>query len=1147
MRFIADLHIHSKYSRATAKNLDLENIWIAAQLKGITVVGTGDFTHPAWFLELKEKLEPAEPGLFKLKSEITRDLKACVPSSCRGMVRFLLVSEISNIYKKEGKTRKNHNLVFAPGLEVVDHINHRLNAIGNIHSDGRPILGLDARDLLEIILEAGDNTFLIPAHIWTPWFSALGSKSGFDSVKACFGDLTDHIFALETGLSSDPPMNWRVSSLDRFTLVSNSDAHSPMKLGREANLFDTDLSYDAIQTALKNHDSKTFLGTFEFYPEEGKYHVDGHRKCQVRLLPNETLALGNICPKCSKPLTLGVLYRVEQLADRPQGKKPEHAGVYYNLIPLEHILSELLKVGPASKKVQTHYQRLLHLLGPEFDILHNLSIDKIKENGVPLLKEAILRMRQKRVHFSPGYDGEFGKVQLFSIEEREKLLHQKRLFQFTPSLPIKKIDPEKEPLNAADPKPIRPETRGVKAAKVDQHGVKAVKKSNQDQNKAQQKVIFHPGGPLLIVAGPGTGKTYTLTQRIFHLIDKRKISPEHILAVTFTRKAALEMRIRLKSLLKKEDELPFVTTFHGFCWHLIQEKHPNIKPLTIIAPDDRALILTDAMDLAKKQGIKLSGSKKMLMAGIVAAKQLLLGPDELGKMDPKQSYSLEELQWVYRTYQQLLNLHGLLDYEDVIFKIVKRLQQDRSFKEACRKRFYYIFIDEYQDLNEGQYQIIKALTSNAKSEICVIGDPDQAIYGFRGSDAAYFHRFKEDYPEATVIHLSRNYRSTETIIASSFQVIQKGRIHILKGSNSRTYSGINGAQTISIMSAKSEKAEAVAIGRIIEQMVGGMGFHAFDFDKLNRYQDGVQRSFSDFAILFRTHDQGQVLITLLEKAGIPCQLACRDSLYNQPDIKTLLKFLNLATGIGSFIDFEFLSRSFSEKLSPKVVSAFKAWAYENKLCLSKALVQSRQMSITGLSRHDQKKLFLFFDSVESLQQQIASRPINEKIEILSTTPYVQKLVKNNLVFKEVCNKLIARSKLFGWKTAAFLASLALDEDVDIYDNKVEKVALMTMHAAKGLEFPIIFIAGCENGLVPFTRNQNDDFDILEERRLFYVAMTRAKEMLFLSWASNRNLYGRQRQREISPFVMDIEKHLQEFVTVGLKPKHALKQTQLNLF
>ena len=1147
MRFTADLHIHSKYSRATAKNLDLENIWIAAQLKGITVVGTGDFTHPAWFSELKEKLEPAEPGLFKLKREITRALKACVPPSCRKMVRFLLVSEISNIYKKDGKTRKNHNLVFAPSLEVVEHINQRLNDIGNIHSDGRPILGLDARDLLEIVLEADDNSFLIPAHIWTPWFSALGSKSGFDSIKACFCDLSEHIFALETGLSSDPPMNWRVSSLDRFTLVSNSDAHSPMKLGREANLFDTDLSYYALQTALKSHDSQSFLGTFEFYPEEGKYHVDGHRKCQVRLLPSETLALGNICPKCSKPLTLGVLYRVEQLADRPEGKKPEHAGVYHNLIPLEHILSELLKVGPGSKKVQTHYQRLLHRLGPEFDILHNLDIDRVKEGGVPLLKEAILRMRQNRVHFSPGYDGEFGKVQLFSIEEREKLLYQKKLFQFTPSLPSQRSDQKSDILKAVGPKTIKSKPTEVKAAKVDQDAVKKVRKPDKVENKAQQAAIFHPGGPLLIVAGPGTGKTYTLTQRIFHLIDTGKITAKHILAVTFTRKAALEMRIRLKSLLNKEDELPLITTFHGFCWRLIQEKHTHMRPLRIIAPDDRALILKDAMDLLKRQGIELSGSKELFMEGIVTAKQLILDPNELEKMGTKQAYSLEELKWVYRTYQQLLNLHGLLDYEDVIFKIVKRLKEDISFKEACQKRFTYVFIDEYQDLNEGQYQIIKALTSNAKSEICVIGDPDQAIYGFRGSDVAYFHRFKEDFPTATVLQLSRNYRSTETILASSFQVIQKGRLHMVKDSSTRTYSGINGAQTISIMSAKSEKAEAVAIGRVIEQMVGGMGFHAIDFDKLNKYQEGVSRSFSDFAILFRTHDQGQVLRPLLEKAGIPCQLACRDSLYNQQSIKAILKFLNLTAGIGTFIDIEFLSRCFSENLSPKIVSAFKAWAYANKLSLSNALVQSRKMSIAGLSRHDQKKLFAFFDWAEALQQQMASQPVDQKIEILVKTPYVQKLVQNKLVFKEVCNKLIERGKLFGRKTAAFLASLALDGDMDNYDNKVEKVALTTMHAAKGLEFPVIFIAGCENGLIPFRRDQNDDFDLLEERRLFYVAMTRAKEMLFLSWVSNRNLYGRQRQREISPFVMDIEKHLQEFVTVGLKPKHPLKQTQLNLF
>ncbi len=289
VEFIADLHIHSYLSRATAKNLDLEHLNLWAQLKGIAVVGTGDFTHPQWFSELSEKLEPAEDGLFKLRPEFAAATAHSVPSRCAGPVRFALSAEISSIYKKGGKTRKVHNVVFVPTLDVAERIRVRLERIGNIASDGRPILGLDAKDLLEIVLEASEDAVLIPAHIWTPWFSVLGSKSGFDSLEECFDDLTGHIFAVETGLSSDPTMNWRVSSLDGLTLISNSDAHSPANLGREANLFDTEVSYPSIMEALRTGDPKRFLGTLEFFAEEGKYHFDGHRKCGVRLSPVETM------------------------------------------------------------------------------------------------------------------------------------------------------------------------------------------------------------------------------------------------------------------------------------------------------------------------------------------------------------------------------------------------------------------------------------------------------------------------------------------------------------------------------------------------------------------------------------------------------------------------------------------------------------------------------------------------------------------------------------------------------------------------------------------------------------------------------------------------------------------------------------------
>ena len=419
MKFIADLHVHSKYSRATARNLDLENMYIAAQLKGITVVGTGDFTHPGWFSEIREKLIPAEEGLYKLRKEIAGECDKNVPPSCRGKVRFVLVSEISNIYKKNDKTRKNHNLVFVPNLNIAAKFNAKLDKIGNIRSDGRPILGLDAKNLFEILLETSDQAFLIPAHIWTPWFSVLGSKSGFDSIEECFEDLTPHIFAAETGLSSDPPMNWRVTSLDNLTLVSNSDAHSPQKLGREANIFDTALSYPAIRNALKTGDPKQFLGTFEFYPEEGKYHLDGHRKCNVCLWPEKTIKNKGICPVCGKPLTIGVLSRVEELADRPDKEKPEKTHPYYSIVPLTDILSEILQVGPKSKKVQRNYNAALTKLGSEFAILYDLKPEVIETAGIPLLGEAIRRMRNKTIEISPGYDGEFGRVKIFSKDERE--------------------------------------------------------------------------------------------------------------------------------------------------------------------------------------------------------------------------------------------------------------------------------------------------------------------------------------------------------------------------------------------------------------------------------------------------------------------------------------------------------------------------------------------------------------------------------------------------------------------------------------------------------------------------------------------------------------------------------------------------------
>lgn len=423
MHFIADLHIHSRYSRATSANMNLESLWKWAQLKGITVVGAGDFTHPKWFIEMKEKLEPIGNNLFKLKDNFkTND----IPDSCRSEVYFMLTAEISSIYSKGGRTRKIHNLIFAPDFSVASRMNTFLSRIGNLSSDGRPILGLDAKHLLKIVLDTSPDAVLVPAHAWTPHFSVFGAESGFDSLSECFEELTPHIHSIETGLSSDPPMNWRLSTLDRITLISNSDAHSPAKLGREANIFSTEISYGAMTDAIKNR--KGFIGTIEFFPEEGKYHYDGHRSCGVNLSPKETIKNNYLCPVCGKKVTIGVMHRVEKLADRPPGFKLKNAPIYHSLIPLSEIIAETLKVGTNTKTVESQYLKLLRSLGNEFKILMESPLSDIEKAGSSSLSEAISKMRSGKVHISPGFDGEYGKIKILEEVERKEIKGQRTLF-----------------------------------------------------------------------------------------------------------------------------------------------------------------------------------------------------------------------------------------------------------------------------------------------------------------------------------------------------------------------------------------------------------------------------------------------------------------------------------------------------------------------------------------------------------------------------------------------------------------------------------------------------------------------------------------------------------------------------------------------
>ena len=401
MEFVADFHIHSKYSRATSKDMDIEHLAQWAKLKGIQLMGTGDFTHHLWLEELRGKLEDCGNGFYAYKG-----------------VNFILTAEISSIYSKNNKGYRIHNVIFAPSFKTVDAINHRLAGLGNLASDGRPILGLGAAELARIVFGIDPQCCIVPGHIWTPWFSLFGSASGFDRIEDCFEEQTKNIYCLETGLSSDPSMNWRLSALDRYSLISNSDSHSPSKIGREANVFDCELSYKEITGALKNKDKKKFLYTIEFYPEEGKYHYDGHRLCGVSFSPKETRTHKNICPKCGRKLTVGVMNRVEQLADRPEGFVPDNAIPYKNLIPLDEIIADIKGKGKTTQTVEQEYHRIISKFGTEFEVLSKATNDDLRKGMDARIAEGIMRVREGKLHIAAGYDGEYGKVSIFGDDEK---------------------------------------------------------------------------------------------------------------------------------------------------------------------------------------------------------------------------------------------------------------------------------------------------------------------------------------------------------------------------------------------------------------------------------------------------------------------------------------------------------------------------------------------------------------------------------------------------------------------------------------------------------------------------------------------------------------------------------------------------------
>jgi uncharacterized protein (TIGR00375 family) len=1109
MRYIADLHIHSPFSRATSKSSNLAGLAAWSAVKGIDVIGTGDFTHPGWFRQLRENLQPAEPGFFKLKDTSIEQVFDTGGKEKAQSCRFILTAEISSIYKRHGSVRKVHNILFVPDFDSASRLNARLASIGNIESDGRPILGLDAHDLLEIVLELAPEGFLVPAHIWTPWFSLFGSKSGFDSIDECFGDLSKYIFALETGLSSDPEMNRLVSALDRFTLISNSDCHSPGKLGREANIFYCGFNFFSMRDALKNPAVGGFKGTIEFFPEEGKYHHDGHRKCGINLTPQETRKIDSICPVCSKPLTIGVMHRVMELADRETPYYPPNSPGYYSLIPLAEVLGEIFSRGPATKTVMQEYGKLIRLFDSEFNLLLNVPVDEISERYSPVLGEAVDRIRKSRVIRRAGFDGEFGVIKVFDEGELKKLIGQHSLFQT--NKPEKKTDISRKPslLEFAS-------TRKIK-------GTKTFEKS---LNKEQMAAVTSSARYIVVSAGPGTGKTYTLVTRIEQLLKEIYVHPQEITAITFTNRAAEEMRERLGSMPDVDIEKIFIGTFHAFCLQLLRGYD---KDLTVVAEEQRDKII-------KRLFTDLSPEELKEIKQDIESYYLHIAIKDC------ESAVQEVIPRVEAYLKELDKRHGI-DLNGVIPQAVLRLKTDNELLLKTSAAAKFLLIDEFQDLNRIQYELVRTLAQ--KVSVFAIGDPDQAIYGFRGSSSEFFHDFINEFG-AEAISLVRNYRSASKILEAATAVIANNHNldtkHSAKLIPEHTEPGV-----IEIYQAPSPQAEAEFIVQRIEELIGGISHFSIDSGRGSKSNDAVQRSFKDFAILYRLSQQAGYLREALERRGIPFQIVNVRPFFMHRDIRALYYWTRVAA--------EYEQGGSETEVYLQLLGNFPGVG-ESSLTLLENLLPLGQCpdffsqvakiklpnAVTDRIKDVKRNMVLFQTEVADKGLAEPTATIMEYLRINENTDDAQR-------FFELAGS-------FGSDLQGFGSYLRKNENATVYNEKAEAVTLMTLHGAKGLEFPVVFITGMEQEVFPCDlhegRKKVDTIvlatptSIHEERRLFYVGMTRSQNSLILTSAATRPIYGIHKKRPTSQFVAEIPTTLCEQIErkKPKKKKSAAKQMKL---
>ena len=1021
--YIADLHIHSRFSRATSRDCDAPHLDLWARRKGISLIGTGDFTHPAWRQELREMLLPAEEGLYRLKDEL---VLPCEVTSAAP--RFVLTGEISTIYKRGGKTRKVHHVILLPGLEEAEELSHRLEAIGNLHSDGRPILGLDSRDLVEITLDCCPEAIFIPAHIWTPHFSLFGAFSEFETLEECFADMSPYIHALETGLSSDPLMNRRLSQLDQYTLVSNSDAHSPAKLGREANLLDCEMSYPALKKAIETGEG--FHGTIEFYPEEGKYHLDGHRGCHCCLEPAQTVALGGRCPVCGRKLTVGVLHRVETLADRAEPERISKP--FESLMPLPELIADCMGVSPASKRVETVYFDMLKRFGSEFSILRALPPD---ETGSPVIAEGLRRLRAGQVIRKAGYDGEYGVISLFEPGEVERILGQTSLIDLAGLAGRKGFD-----------------LKGVKKKKEEPAADKAVVPESR-LNDGQLAAVHSSAACTAVIAGPGTGKTKTLVSRVIHLIEQG-VSPSEITAVTFTRQAAKEMLERLSAQLgKKAVRGLTVGTFHAIAMELISR-----KPIVT-----RAQSLDILSILLSEHEAHLSPAECL--------RQLSLYKNNLCKRT-EEIASLPA--WLPGAYAQRLEVLGLRDLDDVL---LDALATDVSRK----KQFTHLLVDEFQDINAVQHELVAHWSRKSKS-LFVIGDPDQAIYGFRGAQADCFETFLQTRPDAELIHLTDNYRSTPEILDAALGVIRQN-----PGFERMLTARQPGGAKLRVMEAPDSFSESVWIAKEIARLTGGV-----DMLEAQRSQNApaVARSFSDIAVLCRTNRQLEQIESALAHDSIPCVITGHDEFLASKDVQGMLAFFaslndpcDGASVHTALMNLWRLPAELAQQASV-ALSAFEGRAIDADVLASELvdfpLLKPWVEAVSQLCRSREKPR----KQLERLQE-LCGVSGEDAARLLNAAVFYDHMPDLLSTLRTAGEGDIRRVSGSGYQSGA--------------------VRLMTLHGAKGLEFPVVFLSGVTDGTFPLVHARSET-NLEEERRLFFVGITRAREELILTCGGNPSAF-----------------------------------------